>query len=632
MKNVNKYKNIKFFIFKIILILYFLLNLYQYIKISNYLINKNRVPKVSIFMPIYNKEQYLKESIGSIQHQTLKNIEIILVNDFSSDNSLKIIKKLSKNDDRIKIVNNDRNHGLLYSRAMGIINCTGEYVINLDPDDKFSSSNNLEILYNKAKRFNIDTILFLIKTIKKNDINKKKNINPRKLYELNNSNFMKIAKDFFITNKFIKREIILKCFNSFKEKIYKNKWNYHEDNIWSLLIHKYSKNIIFFKKFIYLYFQNKESLMHNLYNILQIKNIIYRFEVIQKIFNYKNYYHLNLLLKEVNKYYKGIIKKDNEVRRKIINILNNFIYENINNSNISRINHIKNLISNNKIIIINRLLSESIEKNILYLTIYNFLQNYIKKKIVIVNGNNKNDFEDILQYVNIKDILVIFEKEFSNNFFEYLKKLFPNNKILFFIENIYFLSENENYNSSIKNNYTRNLTIKKYINRESKFYGYYIKDYLINLSKFFYYKNYISKNNILIAFHLKQTDELKKKIINIISNHLSNNITFIDNLSSKIISQRNNSKLINLFKNYNIIIKDDINIMKISEICYIPYIYFFKNNNFNLNDNVQNFNYIKFIYDIRELEINLIKFKKQFINENYIINNSFFFFLKNEFK
>ena len=162
MKNVNKYKNIKFFIFKIILILYFLLNLYQYIKISNYLINKNRVPKVSIFMPIYNKEQYLKESIGSIQHQTLKNIEIILVNDFSSDNSLKIIKKLSKNDDRIKIVNNDRNHGLLYSRAMGIINCTGEYVINLDPDDKFSSSNNLEILYNKAKRFNIDTILFLL--------------------------------------------------------------------------------------------------------------------------------------------------------------------------------------------------------------------------------------------------------------------------------------------------------------------------------------------------------------------------------------------------------------------------------------------------------------------------------------
>ena len=114
-------------------------------------------------MPIFNKEQYLKESIQSIQNQTLKQIEIIAVNDFSSDNSIKILKKLSKIDKRIKIVNNDRNHGLLYSRAMGIINCTGEYVINLDPDDQFSSPNNLKILYNKAKRFNIDTIIYLIK-------------------------------------------------------------------------------------------------------------------------------------------------------------------------------------------------------------------------------------------------------------------------------------------------------------------------------------------------------------------------------------------------------------------------------------------------------------------------------------
>ena len=163
MGNVNKYKNKKFFIFKIILIvLYFLFNLYQYIRLSYYLINKNENPKVSIFLPIYNKEEYLIESIGSVQNQTLKNIEIIVVNDFSSDNSLKILKNLSKIDNRIKIVNNDRNRGLLYSRAMGIINCTGEYVINLDPDDKLSSPNDLEILYNKAKLFNIDTIIFLL--------------------------------------------------------------------------------------------------------------------------------------------------------------------------------------------------------------------------------------------------------------------------------------------------------------------------------------------------------------------------------------------------------------------------------------------------------------------------------------
>ena len=78
-------------------------------------------PKISIFLPIYNKAKYLKRSIKSIQIQTLKNIEIIPVNDCSEDNSLEVLKKMAKSDSRIKIVNNDRNRGLLYSRAMGIL-------------------------------------------------------------------------------------------------------------------------------------------------------------------------------------------------------------------------------------------------------------------------------------------------------------------------------------------------------------------------------------------------------------------------------------------------------------------------------------------------------------------------------
>ena len=83
-------------------------------------------------MPIYNKEKYINKSIKSLQNQTLKDIEIIAVNDGSTDNSLIIIKKLSKTDNRIKIVNSDRNHGLFYSRSMEIINSIEEYLINLD--------------------------------------------------------------------------------------------------------------------------------------------------------------------------------------------------------------------------------------------------------------------------------------------------------------------------------------------------------------------------------------------------------------------------------------------------------------------------------------------------------------------
>ena len=134
------------------------------LKIEN--INSNitpfNIPKVTVFLPIYNKAEYLPRSISSIQNQTLKEIEIVAINDCSTDDTLKVLKKLAKNDSRIKIINNDRNHGLLYSRAMGIINSTGEYVINLDPDDQFEGIHNLEILYKLAKNEGADIILYLL--------------------------------------------------------------------------------------------------------------------------------------------------------------------------------------------------------------------------------------------------------------------------------------------------------------------------------------------------------------------------------------------------------------------------------------------------------------------------------------
>ena len=152
--NYSKYRTIISFI--LIINITILINTQIYKK--NFYNDKK--PKVSVFMPIYNKEQYLVENIKILQKQTLKEIEIIFVNDASTDNTGKLIKKLEKNERRIKTVNNDRNHGLLYSRAMGILNSTGEYLINLDPDDQFCSPDDLQFLYNQAKRFKIDTIKF----------------------------------------------------------------------------------------------------------------------------------------------------------------------------------------------------------------------------------------------------------------------------------------------------------------------------------------------------------------------------------------------------------------------------------------------------------------------------------------
>ncbi len=123
-------------------------------------------PKITIFLPIYNKAKYLNRSISSIQKQTLKDIEIIPINDCSEDNTLEILKKMAKNDTRIKIVNNNKNRGLLYSRAMGIINSNGKYLMNLDPDDSLESPNNLEILYHKASQTKANIISFGLLCVK----------------------------------------------------------------------------------------------------------------------------------------------------------------------------------------------------------------------------------------------------------------------------------------------------------------------------------------------------------------------------------------------------------------------------------------------------------------------------------
>ena len=132
--------------------------IFKNISSSNY--QKNQRTKISLFIPIYNKENYIKNCIQTIQSQTLKDIEIIAVNDHSTDNSLKILTSLAEDDNRIKIINNEKNHGLLYCRALGIMSSLGEYLMNIDADDYLKGCNSLKNLYNKAKRYNIDIIAF----------------------------------------------------------------------------------------------------------------------------------------------------------------------------------------------------------------------------------------------------------------------------------------------------------------------------------------------------------------------------------------------------------------------------------------------------------------------------------------
>lgn len=93
------------------------------------------MPKVSVIIPVYNTEKYLPKCLDSVCNQTLKDIEIICVNDCSTDNSPEILQEYAKKDNRIKIVNRERNGGISAARNLGLDAATGEYIYFIDSDD-----------------------------------------------------------------------------------------------------------------------------------------------------------------------------------------------------------------------------------------------------------------------------------------------------------------------------------------------------------------------------------------------------------------------------------------------------------------------------------------------------------------
>ena len=246
-------------------------------------------PKISVFLPIYNKENYLYRSIQSLQKQTLKNIEIIAVNDYSSDGTLNKLINLAEKDSRIKIVNNDKNRGLLYSRAMGILNSSGDYLLNLDPDDELASDDSLEYLYNIAQKKDFDIISYAIFFKQNNKKVNKCSIGIKRQPKLFKSIFYRNnnIKDYLITNKLIKKEIFLKAYEVFKKSIYNGKWNYFEDDIWNILVSRFAKLKACTKKIIYIYNCSPDSLTANRFSLIEFQNLLYRHEMYNKLFNTK---------------------------------------------------------------------------------------------------------------------------------------------------------------------------------------------------------------------------------------------------------------------------------------------------------------------------------------------------------
>ena len=236
-------------------------------------LNMKNIRKVSIIVPVYNVEDYLEECLHSVINQTFENIEIILINDGSTDNSFKIMNDFAKKDNRIKLIS-QQNKGLSEARNTGIRAALGEYLLFVDSDDMILT-NTVETLYNKIIQTHSDVLLGNVLYYYPDG---SKVLISKRNEELNNLTCIP-SDDFFtrymIGNDFIllaylifcKRELIL------NNKIFFKKGIMHEDGLWSIQVLLYANHISVIDFNYYLYRQREGSLMHSNNEEFQIKSL-----------------------------------------------------------------------------------------------------------------------------------------------------------------------------------------------------------------------------------------------------------------------------------------------------------------------------------------------------------------------
>jgi glycosyltransferase involved in cell wall biosynthesis len=224
-------------------------------------------PKISIISPVYNREKYIFRFIRSIQIQNFYDLEMIFIDDNSSDSSVKLIKKYMKKDKRIKLIKNRKNRGTFKVRNIGVLYSKGKYVIIPDPDD-ILSNNILNVCYNYAEKYKYDFIRFntYLGRGKLCLNNFAKNHADRPIYQPELSTYVfygnkEIEKiDFSITNKFIKKKIYVKALNSLYNFYYNMYMTVMEDQFMNFLIYRVAKSFYYINIIGYRYYISKESI------------------------------------------------------------------------------------------------------------------------------------------------------------------------------------------------------------------------------------------------------------------------------------------------------------------------------------------------------------------------------------
>ena len=305
-------------------------------------------PKISVIVPMFNCEKTIIPTLRSIQFQNKSKIEIILINDFSSDNTSKIIKEIMQKDHRIKIINNQKNMGTLYSRCIGALIAKGKYIFSLDNDDLYFNEDIFDFIYKKGKNEKLDIIGFL--TIDTSnytvEIERMKEIYtyqyPDELYieqpELSswminfNQNFL--VHNNMIWDKCIKSSVYKQSVNYFGINRYSKFLSWSEDTCMNFVIFNIAKNFKYCHKYGIFHFRSnstaslRQSNNSKVFGEIFFLDIIFDFSknnsksknfVFGQALYIKNRYGINKFNNDSNSYYlKNVLDK-------IIN--SNYIYK-----------------------------------------------------------------------------------------------------------------------------------------------------------------------------------------------------------------------------------------------------------------------------------------------------------------
>ena len=246
--------------------------------------NNFKYPKISVVTPVHNKELYIDILMCSLENQSLKKVEFIFIDDFSTDNSAKKIKQYMKKDKKIRLINNYKNKGVFHSRYLGTIFSRGIYIYFLDPDDLVYDI--LKEAYEAAIKEELDIVEFLfceyINGVYKRGTTY--NLGPNyirrndqvKYYMFLNSfeNKKYIFAHAFLWDKIIKREIVLKAYSeigSFYLNIHLIVW---DDTLLSFFIFRNAKSHKYVNKFGYSWNLGNSDSISSISNSMNLSKIV----------------------------------------------------------------------------------------------------------------------------------------------------------------------------------------------------------------------------------------------------------------------------------------------------------------------------------------------------------------------